>query len=68
MEKEGLRLVKVTTIYDSFEGLFHGWTEHCNTDIEGKEFVCKIAVVERRDNGKVVEVNPDSIQFLNQAF
>lgn len=64
MKREELRRVKIVSHLESFEGFFHGWTEHRNDDIEGKEFICKLGVIETLD-GNIVVRNPENIQFLN---
>ena len=65
MEKDKLRPVEVTIGHDSFKGVFHGWTEKINCDVEGHVFTYKLAMIEKSENGEMIEVEPEKIRFID---
>ncbi len=69
MEKEKkLRTVAVKLrreSSDTYNGYFHGWNECMNTDLEGKEYIYKVAIIEKVSDGEVIEVDPELICFTD---
>jgi len=66
LNQEALRPVEIDYGIKKVKGIFHGWTQGKGETVEGAEYIYKAAIVEMEEDGKVIVVNPEDVQFMDR--